>query len=106
MNTFSRVFFTIEADGQTHAGHVDLKQTVGADYDTGPIEVGRPSGYNGPFNHEVFRREVSAYYRGCVGSNASGIRLGPGASNIRMRNNTFGRKHSFDFDADVGGPAW
>lgn len=102
----SRVFFSIEADGRRSTGHVDLKQTVGSDYESGPIEVGAPAGYAGPFNQEVFRSEVTKYFRGCVGSAASGIRLGPGARNVRMRNNTFERQHAFEFEAEAGGRAW
>lgn len=102
----SRVFFSIEADGRRSTGHVDIKQAVGSDYERGPIEVGPPADYAGPFNHEVFRREVTAYFRSCIGSAASGIRLGPGAAKIRMRNNTFVRQHAFEFDADAGGRAW
>jgi hypothetical protein len=102
----SRVFFSIEAAGHRSAGHVDIKQTIGSDYERGPIEVGSPSDYAGPFNHEVFQREVTAYFRSCIGSAASGIRLGAGAGNIRMRNHTFMRQHAFEFDADAEGRAW
>jgi hypothetical protein len=102
----SRVFFSVEVDGRRSTGHVDIKQTVGSDYETGPIEVGTPAGYAGPFNQEVFQREVMEYFRGCIGSAASGIRLGPGAKNIRMRNNTFVRQHTFEFEAGAGGQAW
>lgn len=102
----SRVFFSIEADGRRSTGHVDIKQTVGSDYESGPIEVGAPAGYAGPFKQEVFRREVTAYFRHCVGSDASGIRLGPGVKNVRMHNNTLVRQHTFAFEADAGGRAW
>lgn len=102
----SRVFFSIEGGGKRFNGHVDLKQTVGSDYESGPIEVGTPTGYAGPFNYDVFRREVTAYFRGCVGSGASGIRIASGATNIRMRNNTFVRRHAFEFEADDSGIAW
>ena len=102
----SRVFFSIETEGRRSTGYVDIKQTIGSDYEAGLIEVGGPVGYAGPFNHEVFQQEVTAYFRGCVGSAASGIRLGPGAKNIRMRNNTFVRRHAFEFEADARGQAW
>jgi hypothetical protein len=100
----SRVFFVVEADGRRSDGYVDLKQTVGSDYETGPIEVGAPAGYSGPFDHEVFRREVERYFRDCVGSTASRIRHGPKIEG-RMRNNTFMRQHAFEFEAtpDKGG---
>lgn len=101
----SRVFFSIDADGRHSTGHVDIKQTVGSDYESGPIEVGAPVGYAGPFNQEVFRREVTSYFRNCVGSAASVIRLGPGAKNVRMHS-TFVRQRAFEFEADAGGRAW
>jgi hypothetical protein len=55
----SRVWVEIEVDGQERGNYiVDLKQTVGADYDTGEIEVGfphfGPDLYRGAFNHHVF----------------------------------------------------
>ena len=102
----SRVFFTIEVGGERFVGDVDIKQTVGSDYETGPIEIGHPRGYTGPFDQGAFRQEVEKYFRGCVGSGASGIRLGPGARNIRMRNNTFVRRLAFDFEADASGRSW
>jgi hypothetical protein len=99
----SRVFFAAEVDGgpRTNA-HVDLKQTVGSDYETGSIEVSPPVGYSGPLNYNVFREEVTRYYRGLVGSGGSGIRI-VGASNIRMRNNEFRRQVAFEFDAERAG---
>ncbi len=83
----SRVSFTLEIDGRRYEGGlVDIKQTVGSSYETGPIEVGPPKGfpYKGPFNHEAFQVAVERYYRSCVGSTASGIRLGPGVEEFEV----------------------
>lgn len=102
----SRLFFTVEAEGRAHQGlHADLKQTVGADYATGPIEVGPPVGYRGPFNQAAFARAAEAYYRGLVGAGGSGIRI-EGASNVRMRNNTFLRQQTVEFEASGREGGW
>ncbi len=50
----SRVFFTIEVNDKSYpAVYCDLKQTVGSDFESGPIEVGTPQGvkYSGSFNY-------------------------------------------------------
>ena len=85
----SRVFFDLKVGGKVYPGlHADLKQVVGSSYETGDIEVGRPEGYRGPFNHMAFRDAAERYFRSLVGSTASGIRI-QGGGKIRMRNNTF-----------------
>ncbi len=83
----SRVFFTLEiGEDKFEKLYADLKQTVGADYENGPIEVGPPQGYDGPFNHEAFRDYAERYYRSCVGSEGTGIRIEKGSENISMEN--------------------
>jgi hypothetical protein len=77
----SRVFFTIEVEGNSYPDmYCNLKQTVGSDFESGPIEVGTPQGakYSGPFNYDAFREAVEGYYRGNVGSSGSGIGFGTG----------------------------
>jgi len=70
----SRVFFTIETEGRSVPCYADLRQTVGSDYLKGDIEVAPPKTqkdekpYRGPFNHEAFREQATAYYRAYVGS--------------------------------------
>jgi len=93
----SRVFFMLEIDGK-HIGefHSDLKQTVGSDYETGAIEVGPPAGYDGPWSHHEFQQAAEAYFRGCVGSTAWGIRI-EGGTNIRMQNNCFDMEKRVSF---------
>ncbi len=102
----SRVFFTVEAGGRVHRDvHADLKQTVGSDYATGPIEVGPPVGYAGPFSHAAFARTAEAYFRGLVGAGGSGIRI-QGASNVRMQNNAFLRQQVVEFEASGREGGW
>jgi len=84
----SRVFFDLEIEGKKFPDlYVDVKQTVGSEFETAPIEVGAPHEYSGPFDHEIFRKEVENYYRESFGSKGSAIRIEGGAKNIRMRNN-------------------
>ncbi len=85
----SRVFFSLNYDGEVYENlYVDIKQPVGGDFETAPLEVGVPQGYTGPFNYDAFRGEVEKYYRGLVGSKGSVIRIS-GGGRARMRNNQF-----------------
>ena len=104
----SRAFFTLEANGKRTDGlYVDLKQTAGTSYETGPIEVGWPVNYTGPFNHHAFTQEAVQYFRDLVGSRGSGIRIEGGASNIRMMNNQFVQMKVVEFEAsESGGDGW
>jgi hypothetical protein len=102
----SRVFFTFTVAGKEHPDlYADIKQTVGSDFENGPIEVSRPHGYKGPFNYEAFRAVVEKYYRSFVGAQGRGIRIS-GGGNIRMRNNTFIQEMSFEFDVDESEVGW
>jgi len=99
----SRVFFDFEFEGAAHRGlHADIKQPVGSSYATAPLEVSKPANYKGPFNYAAFRNAVEAYYRGFVGAQGGGIRVG-GGSNIRMRNNRFTKESTIEFNVDSSG---
>ncbi len=98
----SRVFFNHEISEATFEGlYANIKQTVGAEYETGPIEVGPPQGYDGPFNHQAFRDCAEKYYRSCVGSEATGIEIGEGAR-IRMYGNIFKKEMVCEFEISGG----
>jgi hypothetical protein len=98
----SRIFFNLEIDGSKYQNlSADIKQTVGADFESGPLEVSPPHGYNGPFNFEAFRREVEDCYRSQVGSRGSGIHI-EGGSNIRMKNNIFTFRRVVQFKVKTG----
>ncbi len=103
----SRVFFDLLVDGQPKGSfHADVKLVVGGSYETDALEVSRPAGYRGPLNHARFAEEVTTYIRRLVGSGGRGIRLGPGARNVRMRNNTFVAPASFTFEASSDSVGW
>ncbi len=102
----SRAFFSIDVGGNvTEGAYVDIKQPVGSDFETTPLEVSQPTGYNGPFNYEAFRQSAENYYRKLIGSQGSGIHI-PGGENIRMRNNTFVQNFTVEFEVSNESPAW
>ena len=102
----SRVFFTLNYDGLLYENlYVEIKQPVGANIETDPLEVGVPQGYRGPFNHEAFRAAVEKYFRGLVGSRGSGIRI-TGGGTARMRDNLFVVPATAEFDIDPSGGGW
>lgn len=85
----SREFFTVEIEGKiSKEAYADIKQPVGSDFETTPLEISKPVCYNALFNYETFREAAEGYYRSLVGSQGSGIHIA-GGSNIRMQNNTF-----------------
>jgi len=103
----SRAFFDMQIGDRAYKGlSVDIKQPVGSNFETSPLEISKPSGYKGPFNHQAFREAVEKYYRSQVGSSGSGIRISGGASNIRMRNNTFVQEVHVEFKVSEESPAW
>lgn len=105
----SRIFFTAEIGGATYEGlYVDIKQTVGSSFETGPIEVSSIKGskYRGPWNYDAFRAGVESYYRSLVGSGGSAIRISGSAANVRMRNNRLVRRHEITFDVSGTDGAW
>jgi hypothetical protein len=102
----SRAFFDLTIGENTYENlSVDIKQQVGSNFETSPLEISKPNGYNGPFNHQAFQGAVEKYYRSLVGSSGSGIRI-VGATNIRMRNNTFMQEMNTQFSVQKDGSAW
>lgn len=102
----SRAFFSIDVAGNvTEEAYVDIKQSIGTDFKSAPLEVSKPVGCSGPFNYEAFRQAAEAYYRSLVGSQGSGIHI-EGGSNIRMQNNTFIQQAQTEFEVSKESPAW
>lgn len=102
----SRAFFTVEVEGNvSEEAYVDIKQPVGSDFETTPLEVSKPVGYGGPFNYAAFREAAENYYRSLVGSKGSGIHIA-GGGNIRMQNNTFIQQAVAEFEVSKESPAW
>lgn len=83
----SRVFFSLQLpDKRIDDLYVDVKQTVGATFESGTLEIGLPQGFKDTINHALFRNAVEKYYRSLVGSTGSAIKITSG-SNIRMFDN-------------------
>ena len=102
----SRAFFSIEVEGNKPVdSYVDIKQTVGTDFETAKLEVSSPSDYEGPYNYMAMRQLAEHYYRSLVGKSGSGISI-QGGSNIRMSNNTFSAPFSHDIEVGKECPAW
>lgn len=97
----SRVFFSIELGEEVHRGlYANVKQTVGTNYETAPLEVSFPQGYKGPLSYSVFRQQVESYYRDAFGSSGRVVHFGPGAGSIRMRNNIVQATKVVDIEVD------
>jgi hypothetical protein len=94
----ARIFFDLEIGSQKYPDlSADIKQTVGARYEAGPLEVSSVKGYSGPFNHEEFRKEAERYYREAFGTQGSAISFGPGSS-LKMGANTVILRKTVYFD--------
>ena len=104
----ARVVFDLAVDGRVLEDlTVNIKQPVGDDYATAPIEVVKPEGYSGPLDYEAFRREVESYYRGLVGSGGGAIRVAPGGSGrLRMRNNLIFSPKTVRINHPEGAGGW
>ncbi len=102
----SRVFFSIDVDGVSKGEYYsDIKQVVGSAYSSSNMEVSRPHEYRGPYDHNFFSDEVAGYYCKLVSSSGAMISLG-GATNVRMRNNTFVIPYHFQFEAEGPAASW
>ena len=102
----SRVFLALEAGGIRYRNiTVDVKQTVGAAYESSPLEVARPRGYQGGLDYAAFRLEVERYYRGLVGAQGRGIHIA-GGGHVRMRGNTFVMPSVATFEYNEMSPGW
>jgi hypothetical protein len=94
----SRVFFTLEVDGKNVGDYTAiLKQAVGSDFNDANIEVGPPTNYDGPFNHQGFSRVAQHYFNTTIGAHGAGIRIEGPVREIRMRNNAFLREAEYGF---------
>ncbi len=103
----SRAFFNVEIDGHVaEEVYVDIKQTIGTDFEAEPLEIGPPVGYNGPFNHEKFRGEVEEYYRGLVGSQGSALHITVRGKKILMQNGEYFQQKQVEIELSQEGPAW
>lgn len=89
----SRLFFTMRFQDIVKDGVTDIKQVVGSEFETTPLEVTPPQGFN-MLNYEEFRKSAETYYRSCIGGQGSVIRI-ENCANVRMRNNVIAISMSF-----------
>jgi hypothetical protein len=96
---------SVNGDSQGNFASV-VKLTVGDSFDDGSIEVTRPEGYTGPYDHVVFSRNIEGHYRWVL-RQVFGIapkRKGP--SDMTMTKNSYGFKGKFDFQAEGSTAGW
>ena len=92
----STLFFTLESGNKKHENlTAQLKQVVGTQYNENAIEVGNPSGYNGPFNHNHFQQAASEYYRVDAGAYASLLKVYE-SNIVKLEKRTFEQEITFD----------
>lgn len=102
----SRAHFSLEHNGTVHEDlYVDLKQVVGTSAETHPLEVSSPKNYNGPFNHEEFRKIAEFYYGMAIGSNAKGIKVSSDSS-VVVTDSTFGIMAQADLEIGNDSGGW
>jgi hypothetical protein len=101
----SRVFLTVISGEKRKDTYVDLKQAVGGNFETDPIEVGRPHDYRGPLDYEQFRREIESYFRSLVGAKGTMIHI-ENSTNVRMQSNIYVLSHAFNMEADDSAGGW
>jgi hypothetical protein len=94
----SRVRFDIQVgDKQYSDCWVEVTQSFGVDFETGPLMVGTPKGYpaESPWNTKEFSAEVEKFYRAIVSGDGHGIRLRSAARGNRLRNNRVTTSYRF-----------
>ena len=102
----SRVFFDLYKQDKFHQTFcVDIKQTVGGNYETDSIEIISISPPLTQTNYLEFQKCVEKYYRSLVGSSGQMINI-KGATNVRMRNNTIYKTMICEFDVEESSDGW
>jgi len=82
----STMTFTLTIGDESFELIVVVKQTVGSDFNTAPLEVSAPIGYDGPINSNAFRDEVENYYREHVGERGRVLNIDPSATATQLIN--------------------
>jgi hypothetical protein len=75
---FERVRIALPAQYTGPLAYADVRQSVGADIETDPVEVGPPVGSPLPLNQAEFDKEIVAYYRGLANESATMLRVEEG----------------------------
>ena len=105
----SRIFFDLEIDGKKFSElYVDVKQTIGSDFEAASLEVGPPQGYDGPFSYSHFREEVETYYRESFGAAGRAFHIDKNSAYVYMENNkVILEKHvEFEVHPEIDPAGW
>jgi hypothetical protein len=94
-----KVYFSINLKDRVINSNSAIKQEAGSNFRNGAIEVGRPEGYKGAFNHGEFSREVEKYFKSIIGQAGSIVRLGQGATFVGS-NNRFSKSETISLNVD------
>lgn len=93
-STTARMFFTIGTEtGLLVEDSCDIRRIMRATQSSGQIDVSRPHGYQGPYDHLAFTSGIAAYYAKFVAD----------SKGTRPTNNTFEMTHEFTFEAEDAG---
>lgn len=84
------IILDITFDGTTYSDcTANIKQIIGSNYESEPLEISKVEGYKGPINRQNFAFIVQDLYFNLVGSQGGAIRVGKDASNVEMKNISF-----------------
>jgi hypothetical protein len=76
--------------------YAELRQRVGDDFETGPVEVGPPVGQAGPLDQSAFARAAADYFRSVASDTGKMLRQEDGrplkgslreTAHVRLRHN-------------------
>ena len=106
----SRVFYEMSVNGKKRGEFSsDIIHRMGTAPDPESLEVTRPYGYTGPFDHAVFSHKLIAYYQEMlsrsVGTSSTRITVTPRRPNHRLIMPTEFEVQIADPDLKVGRPS-
>ena len=97
----SRVFFDLNVDGKSYTNlYSNIKQKIGSNFESEPLDISAPVGYDGKLNFEVFRAIVDTYIRSLIVNGEKCFNKVVAPSHIRMYGNTFESQLKVPFDFD------
>lgn len=102
-NNFEKMRIDPPSDYTGPMAYADLRQPVGEDFESTPIEVGRPAGYSGAINQAEFAKHAVAYFRGLTSESGAMMRVEDGrllrggtrpTGHIRMSHNVRAKRRT------------
>jgi hypothetical protein len=88
--------------------YAELRQRVGEDFESGPIEVASPVGSPVPLDEAAFHKHALAYFRSVAAESGAMMRLGDGrplrggtrpTAHIRLSNNVWAKRLTASIEA-------